>query len=94
VAHARLRKTLVEERTQWLQRIRATLFHHGVPVADVPERLLSQQGRAFLERVELPEAARERIVVALTRSKRSRLSWCRSSKRCAASPAASPAAKR
>jgi transposase len=62
----RLRKTLVEERTQWLQRIRATLFHHGVPVADVPERLLSRQGRVFLERVELPEAARERIVVALT----------------------------
>jgi transposase len=61
----RLRKTLVDERTQWLQRIRATLFHHGVPAAEVPERLLSRQGRGFLERVELPEAARERITVAL-----------------------------
>jgi len=61
----RLRKTLVDERTEWLQRIRATLFHHGVPVADVPERLLNQHGRAFLERVALPEAARERIAVAL-----------------------------
>jgi transposase len=61
----RLRKTLVDERTQWLQRIRATLFHQGVPAADVPERLLSRRGRAFLQRVELPEAARERIAVAL-----------------------------
>jgi transposase len=61
----RLRKTLVEQRTEWLQRIRATLFHHGVPSADVPERLLSRRGRLFLERLELPEAARERIVVAL-----------------------------
>ncbi len=61
----RLRKTLVDERTQWLQRIRATLFHHGVSPADVPERLLSRRGRTFLEHVELPEAARERIAVAL-----------------------------
>jgi len=61
----RLRKTLVDERTRWLQRIRATLFHHGVPVADVPERLLGREGRAFLKRVELPESARERIAVAL-----------------------------
>jgi hypothetical protein len=61
----RLRKTLVDERTQWLQRIRATLFHHGVPAADVPERLLSARGRVLLERVELPEAARKRIAVAL-----------------------------
>jgi transposase len=61
----RLRKTLVEERRQWLQRIRSTLFHYGVPAAEVPERLLGRGGRGFLERVELPEAARERITVAL-----------------------------
>jgi transposase len=61
----RLRKTLVEERTQWLQRIRSTLFHYGIPAAEVPERLLSRTGRAFLARVELPEAAHERIMVAL-----------------------------
>jgi len=61
----RLRKTLVDERTQWLQRIRATLFHHGVSVAEVPERLLSRDGRAFLEQLALPAAARERITVAL-----------------------------
>jgi transposase len=61
----RLRKRLVDERTEWLQRIRATLFHHGVPAADVPEQLLSRQGRAFLEQVALSAAARERITVAL-----------------------------
>jgi transposase len=61
----RLRKTLVDERSQWLQRIRATLFHHGIPAAAVPERLLSADGRAFLEQASLPEAARERVAVAL-----------------------------
>ena len=59
----RLRKTLVDERTEWLQRIHATLFHHGV--AQVPERLLSSRGRAFLAQLELPAAACERIDVAL-----------------------------
>src|SRR2546427_9325997 len=30
-AKVRLRKTLVDERTAWQQRIQAQLFHHGVP---------------------------------------------------------------
>src|SRR5437763_4762923 len=29
-SRARLRSTLVDERTSWTQRIRATLYHHGV----------------------------------------------------------------
>ena len=29
-SRARLRHTLIDERTQWLQRIQATLFHHGI----------------------------------------------------------------
>jgi transposase len=62
----RLRRTLVEQRTQWLQRIRATLFQHGIAAGEVPTRLLSQPGRAFLERLQLPPAAAERIRVALT----------------------------
>jgi transposase len=62
---SRLRKTLVEERGQWLQRIQATLFHHGVPASSVPARLLASRGRAWLERVALPAAARERVTVAL-----------------------------
>jgi transposase len=61
----RLRKTLVDERTEWLQRIHATLFHHGIPASAVPGRLASLRGRAFLARLELPAAAGERIAVAL-----------------------------
>jgi transposase len=59
----RLRKTLIDERTAWLQRVQATLFHHGV--RGVPDRLRSAAGREFLERLELPAADRERIEVAL-----------------------------
>jgi transposase len=59
----RLRKTLIDKRTAWLQRVQATLFHHGV--RGVPDRLRSAAGREFLERLELPAADRERIEVAL-----------------------------
>jgi transposase len=59
----RLRKTLVDERTAWLQRIQATLFHHGV--SGTPDKLLSERGRAFLDGLSLPPDARERIQVAL-----------------------------
>jgi transposase len=59
----RLRKTLIDERTAWLQRVQATLFHHGV--RGVPDRLRSAAGREFLKRLELPAADLERIEVAL-----------------------------
>jgi transposase len=59
----RLRKTLIDERMAWLQRVQATLFHHGV--RGVPDRLRSAAGREFLGRLELPAADRERIEVAL-----------------------------
>ena len=59
----RLRKKLVDERTRWLQRVQATLFHHGV--RGVPAELRSAAGREFLRRLELPAAAVERIEVAL-----------------------------
>jgi transposase len=62
----RLRKTLVDERSKWRQRIQATLFHHGVPAGSVPARLLSAEGRRVLAALPLPEAARERIQVGLT----------------------------
>jgi transposase len=61
----RLRKTLVDERTEWLQRIQATLFHHGVPTGSVPRSLLGSEGRRALAALPLPAAARERIQVAL-----------------------------
>jgi transposase len=60
----RLRKTLVDERTRWLERIQATLFHHGV--AGAPGQLLSESGREFLAALELPDSARERIAVGLS----------------------------
>jgi transposase len=59
----RLRKTLIDERTAWLQRVQATLFHHGV--RGVPAGLRSGAGREFLGRLELPAADLERIEVAL-----------------------------
>src|ERR671937_799314 len=62
-SRARMRHTLIDERTQWLQRIQATLFHHGV--SGTPERLRSGAGRAFLAGLELPDDARERIEIAL-----------------------------
>jgi transposase len=63
-SRTRLRKTLVDERTSWLQRVQATLFHHGI--SGVPDKLLSATGREFLAGLELPEAARERIAVSLS----------------------------
>jgi transposase len=58
-----MRHTLIDERTQWIQRIQATLFHHGV--SGTPERLRTGEGGQFLERLPLAADARERIVIAL-----------------------------
>jgi transposase len=46
-----------------MQRIQATLFHHGV--SGTPERLRTGEGREFLEHLALPADARERIMIAL-----------------------------
>jgi transposase len=62
-SRARLRHTLIDERTQWFQRIQATLFHHGV--SGTPEKLRTQAGRTFLTTIELAADARERIEIAL-----------------------------
>ena len=62
-SRARLRHTLLGERTQWMQRIQATLFHHGI--GGTPEKLRTGEGRAFLKRQALPADARERIEIAL-----------------------------
>jgi transposase len=59
----RLRKALIDERTAWLERIQATLFHHGV--SGVPQHLRRAKGRAFLAQLELPRASLKRIEVAL-----------------------------
>jgi len=59
----RLYKALLEERTAWLQRIHATLFHHGVPAQ---RHLLAPDRRAGLERGSgLSPAAHQQVTVAL-----------------------------
>ena len=54
---------MIDERTCWLQRIQATLFHHGI--VNVPDQLLRANGRAFLRTLALPPASLQRIEVAL-----------------------------
>ena len=61
-ARVRLRHTLVDQRGEWQQRIHAVLYHHGYPQKD---GLLRTANRAWLERVALPDAAREQVLVAL-----------------------------
>jgi transposase len=54
----RLRKTLIDQRTAWLQRLRAQLFHQGVPPGLKPR---TAAGRAALAAVELSPAGRETV---------------------------------
>jgi transposase len=63
----RLRHTLVDQRGEWQQRIRAVLYHHGLPHRS-ELHLLSGEGRAWLEEVDVPDAAREQIMVAIAMS--------------------------
>ncbi len=52
----RLYKDLVDERTGWLQRVHASLFHHGVPAAG--GSLVTKAGRELVASAELPAAGR------------------------------------
>ena len=63
-ARIRLRHTLVDQRGEWRQRIHAVLYHHGVRRRR-GLGLLTAEGRAWLERLRLPRAAREQVTVAL-----------------------------
>jgi transposase len=54
----RLRKTLIDQRTAWLQRLRAQLFHQGVPPGLKPR---TAAGQAALASVELSPAGREAV---------------------------------
>jgi transposase len=58
----RVRKTLVDERTAYLQRIHAQLFQCGYPQE---RNLLSKERREHLESLELPEAARKAVELSL-----------------------------
>jgi transposase len=61
-ARVRLRHTLIEQHTEWQQRIQAVLFHHGCPQR---RRLMNDDGRDWLDAQHLPAVAREQITVAL-----------------------------
>jgi transposase len=61
-ARVRLRHTLSEQRSEWQQRIQATLYHHGCPRR---RELMTGEGREWLAAQPLPAAAREQVTVAL-----------------------------
>jgi transposase len=61
-ARVRLRHTLSEQRSEWQQRIQATLYHHGCPQR---RQLMVGDGREWLAAQPLPETAREQVTVAL-----------------------------
>jgi transposase len=63
-SRVRLRHTLVDQRGEWQQRIRAVLYHHGLAHRRELD-LLTREGRAWLDAVEVPDAAREQITIAL-----------------------------
>jgi transposase len=58
----RLRKTLIDQRSAWQQRIHAQLFHQGVPGG---LRLRTEVGREALQRAELSPAGSELVALGL-----------------------------
>lgn len=58
----RLRKTLLDDRTAWQQRIHAILFHCGQPARP---RLLTKDRRAWLATLDVSPAARHTVDLAL-----------------------------
>src|SRR3954454_13898279 len=62
-SRARVRHTLIDERTQWLQGLQPTRYPHGI--SGTPENLRTNAGRAFLKALDVPADARERIQIAL-----------------------------
>ncbi len=61
-ARVRMRKTLIDQRTAWLQRVQAQLFQQGVPAG---LRLRSEVGRQALAAAELSPAGRELVELGL-----------------------------
>jgi transposase len=58
----RTRKTLIDQRTAWQQRLQAQLFHQGAPAG---LRLRTRAGRDALAKAELSPAGRELVALAL-----------------------------
>ena len=59
----RLYKSLIDQRTEWCQRIHAELFHHGVSVPEGAIRSAAVRARIADKDVQLSPAARQRIRV-------------------------------
>jgi transposase len=66
-ATIRLYKDLLEERTAWLQRVHATLFHQGVPVI---AKLTTPEGAERLAAADLSAAGRQAVAVGLRQIQR------------------------
>jgi transposase len=58
----RLRHTLIEQHSEWQQRIQAVLYHHGCPQR---RQLMKGDGRDWLAALALPETARQQLTVSL-----------------------------
>src|SRR5438128_5351453 len=58
----RVRKTLIDQRTAWQQRLQALLFHQGIPPG---LKLRTRAGREALARAELSAAGRELVELGL-----------------------------
>jgi transposase len=61
-AQVRLRHTLIEQHSEWQQRIQAVLYHHGCPQR---RQLMKGEGRDWLQALALPETARQQLTVSL-----------------------------
>jgi transposase len=59
----RMRHSMVEERSAYLQRIHAQLFHNGCPRQE--KELICAEGRERLGSLDLPVAARKVVEVCL-----------------------------
>jgi transposase len=59
----RMRHSMVEERSAYLQRIHAQLFHNGSPKQE--KDLLSAEGREHLQNLDLPGASRKVVELCL-----------------------------
>jgi hypothetical protein len=60
----RLYKALVDQRTQWVQRTHAELFHHGLPASENDIRSPKTEAALTSPALRVTPAARERIAAA------------------------------